>query len=68
MLSRSYTTSRPFLLHMNPPADRLGVNKKWEGNTAGTADPNWPKKYSIPCDVILSLITIMDDGALLSCK
>ncbi|KAK4823432.1 hypothetical protein QYF61_002118 [Mycteria americana] len=33
---------------------RLEVHKKLGGDTAGTADPNWPKGYSIPDDVMLS--------------
>ncbi|KAK4816835.1 hypothetical protein QYF61_023899 [Mycteria americana] len=31
------------------------VHKKLGGGTARTADPNWPKGYSIPYDVMLSI-------------
>ena len=34
--------------HPTPPARRLGVHKKLGRDTAGTADPTWPKGYSIP--------------------
>ncbi|KAK4822068.1 hypothetical protein QYF61_009329 [Mycteria americana] len=34
--------------HPIPPVSRLG-------DTAGTADPNWPKGYSIPYDAMLSI-------------
>jgi len=30
------------------------VQKKLGGDTAGTADPNWQKGYSIPYDVMLN--------------
>ncbi|KAK4828177.1 hypothetical protein QYF61_024426, partial [Mycteria americana] len=33
---------------------RLEVHKKLGGDTARTADPNWPKGYSIPYDVMLN--------------
>ena len=32
------------------PARRLEGHNKLGGDTAGTADPNWPKGYSAPCD------------------
>ena len=32
------------------PARRLGMHKK----NKGTADPNWPKKHSIPYKVMLN--------------
>ncbi|GAB0209839.1 mitochondrial enolase superfamily member 1 [Grus japonensis] len=35
---------------------RLGVHKKLGGDTAGTADPNSPKGYSIPYDIMLNNI------------
>ena len=41
--------------HTTPPASRLGVHEKLGGDTAGTADPNCPKGYSIPYDVMLSI-------------
>jgi len=31
------------------------AHRKLGGDTAGTADPNWPKVYSIPYDVMLSI-------------
>ncbi|KAK4818351.1 hypothetical protein QYF61_011448 [Mycteria americana] len=34
---------------------RLEMHKKLGGGTAGTADPNWPKGYSIPYGVTLSM-------------
>jgi len=40
--------------HPLSPARRLGVHKKLGGDTAGTADPNWPKGFSIPYDITLS--------------
>ena len=41
--------------HPTPPTSRLGVHKKLRGNTAGTADSNWPKGYSMPYDILLSI-------------
>jgi len=41
--------------HITPPASGLGVHKKLGVDTAGTANPNWPKGYSIPYDVMLSM-------------
>jgi len=88
LLSSAYTESRPFLL-LTPPVGGLGVHKKLGGDTSGTADPNWPKGYPTPYDVILSnnqlgkeegrrdhsewwhlssQVTVMLDGALLSCR
>lgn len=37
-----------------PPASRLGVGKSLGGDTAGAADPNWPKGRSLPHDIMLS--------------
>ena len=37
------------------PARRLEGHKKLGGDTARTADTNWPKGYSIPYDVMLSM-------------
>ena len=54
LLSSAYTESRPSLLLTAPPARRLGMHKKLGGDTAGTADPNWPKGYPIPYVVVLS--------------
>ena len=42
-----------FCFSPHSPASRLGVHKKLWGDTAGTADPNWPKGYSIPYDFIM---------------
>ena len=33
---------------------RLRVHKKLGGDTAGTTDPNWPKRYPAPYDIVLS--------------
>ena len=41
--------------HTTPPARRLGVHKKLGGDTAGTADPTWPKGYSIPYGIMLRI-------------
>ena len=37
------------------PARRLGVHKKLGGDTARTADPNWPKACPAPYHVVLSI-------------
>ena len=37
------------------PARRLEGHKELGGDTAGTADPNCPKGYSIPYDVMPSI-------------
>ena len=44
-----------FCLSHHPPASRLRVHKKLGGDTARTAEPNWPKGYSTPYDVMLSI-------------
>jgi len=31
-----------------------GVGRRLGGDTAGTADPNWPKRYSIPYSIMFS--------------
>lgn len=41
--------------HTTPPVSRLGVNKNLGGDTAGTANPNRPKRYSIWYDIMLSI-------------
>jgi len=41
---------------------RLGVYKELEGNTAGTADPNRPKRYPRPYDVVLSNKSCREEG------
>jgi len=44
-----------FLLLCPPlPLGRLRVCKRLKGNTARTADPNWPKAYSLLYNVMLS--------------
>ena len=43
------------VLALSPTVSRLVVHKKLGGDTAGTADPNGPKGYSIPYDVMLSI-------------
>jgi len=56
-LSSAHTESGPFLL-LTPShqwGGRLGVHKRLAGDTLGTADPSWPKGYSIPYDLILSI-------------
>jgi len=40
--------------HTTLPASRLGVHQKLGGDTAGTADPNCPKRFLIPYDALLS--------------
>ena len=57
LLNSAYTESRSFLLLTppHPPASRLGVQKELGGDTAGTADSNWPKGYFISYDVMLSI-------------
>jgi len=52
-LSSAYTESRPF--HITPPVSRLGMHGKLGGDRAGTADPIWPKGYSMPYDVMHSI-------------
>jgi len=55
LLSSAYTASRPFLLlKLALPASRLGVHKQLGGDTAGTADPNWPKGYPTPYNIVFS--------------
>ena len=36
------------------PARRLEGHKNLGGDTARTADPNWPQRYYMPCDVMLN--------------
>ena len=40
--------------HSAPPASRLRVGKRLGRDTARTADPNQPKRYSIPHNIMLS--------------
>lgn len=37
-----------------PSACRLGVGNRLGGNRGTTDDLNWPKEYSIPCNIMLS--------------
>jgi len=46
-----------------PPGSRLGVQKKLGGDTVRTADPNQPKGYSIPHNVMLSNIKRGEEGS-----
>ena len=55
LLSSAYSVKAFSASHTIPPVRRLGVHKKLGGDTAGTADPNWPKGYSIPYDVMLNI-------------
>ncbi|XP_075605060.1 DNA-directed RNA polymerases I and III subunit RPAC1 isoform X3 [Balearica regulorum gibbericeps] len=41
--------------HTALPMRRRGAPKKLGRNTARTADPNWPKGYSIPSGIMLSM-------------
>jgi len=63
LLSSAYTESRPFLL-LTLPRQQVswGGHKKLGGDTAGTADPNWPKGYSIPYDITLCKIKLREGG------
>lgn len=40
--------------HSATAASRQGVGKRLWGDAAGAADPDWPKKCSVPCNVMLS--------------
>lgn len=52
LLSNAGTASR---IPLNSPRDsRLGVGKKWGGDTTRADDLNQPKGHSIPYDVRLS--------------
>lgn len=42
------------LQFLTPPVRRLGVNNRLGRDTAGTADPNWPKEYSILYGLLLN--------------
>jgi len=41
--------------HTTLSARRLDLHKKLGGDTAGTADPNRPKGFSVPYDVMVSI-------------
>ena len=43
-----------------PPGSRLGLGKMLGGNTAKTADSNYPKGYSTPYNITLSNKTWKD--------
>jgi len=51
LLSSAYTESRPF---HHSTSEQAGATHGAEGDTAGTADPNWPKGYTMLYDVLLS--------------
>lgn len=55
-MKQSLSSVKDFLasLHHNT-SEWFEEHKKLGGNTAWTADLNWPKGYSIACDVMLSL-------------
>ena len=40
--------------HTTPPESKLEMHNSVGGDTAGRADFNWPKRYSIPYNVMLS--------------
>ena len=47
------------------------MGKKFGGGTAGTADPNWPKGYSMPYNIMPSNKTGLEEegvGAALASK
>lgn len=53
LLSRACKALRiNFYVTLSSPVCRLGVNKMLEGETARTADLDWPKEYSITCNVM----------------
>ena len=54
-------TTRTTASHTAPPVSSLGVHKKLGGDIAGRADPNRPKGYSIPYDVMLSNIKLGEE-------
>lgn len=44
------------LCSLLPPSEsRLRVGKRWGGDTAETADPKWPKEYSVLYDIMRSI-------------
>ncbi|XP_050568107.1 thioredoxin domain-containing protein 12 isoform X1 [Cygnus atratus] len=49
--AKDFSASRSVLL-----ASRLGMQQELGGDRPRTADPNWPKGYSIPSDVMLNNI------------
>ena len=55
LLSSACTKTVPILLLTHPTSEEAGGHKELGGDTAGTADPNWPKGYSRPYDVTLSI-------------
>lgn len=57
LLHSTHAASKlPVFLTLPPPAprNRVGWGKKLGVDTAGTADTNWPKEYSIPYNIKLS--------------
>lgn len=60
----AYTNPRPLLLLTGAlPARRLGVHRRWGGDTAGTAIPDWPERGSPPWDVMPSKKSWGKEGA-----
>jgi len=55
LLSSACTAWRPFLLLTHPTSEEAGGAQGAGGDTAGTADPNRPKEYSKPYDVMLGI-------------
>lgn len=51
LLNSAYTVSRLCFSHSASLANRLGVDNKLRGDTAGTTDPIWPKGYSVSLNV-----------------
>lgn len=45
------------LQFLTPPVRKLGVNNRLGRDTAGTADTNWPKAYSILHGIMLNQTT-----------
>ena len=55
MLLKSIMASRDCEIVLVFSWDKVNFHKKLGEDTAGTAAPNWPKGYSIPYDVMLSM-------------
>lgn len=48
--------------HTVPPASRVVVCKMLGRNKGWRADPKWPKRYSIPCDLMFSIKSLKKEG------
>ena len=44
-----------FCSSLRPTSEQAGGHKELAGDTAGTAEPNWPKGYAMPYDTMLSI-------------